>query len=279
MHIVRPISFILAMAAIVLCAWFVPLDTPASERVDAGLKRALASFATARALNAVISVAQGTELSAQPLGVGVNVAPGQVLDPVNDMVEQFSNLMLAASVSFGVQKMLIGIGGYWLVSLLLTVAVAVRTWLHFGGRPPPHWFTSVLVVLLLVRFAVPLTTLGSDWLFQKFLADDYRTSQHVIETASGRTATLAPSIDVTAPDAGLIAKIRGWLSDNVDVKARFEELKEAAEQAIEHMINLIVIFLLQTLVIPVLILWGLYNLARSAIAWPPRPPGSGPAPR
>jgi hypothetical protein len=272
MHVVRPILFVLAMAAIVLCAWFVPLDTPASERVDAGLKRALASFATARALNAVISVAQGTELSAQPLGVGVNVAPGQVLDPVNDMVEQFSNLMLAASVSFGVQKMLIGIGGYWLVSLLLTVAVAARAWFHFGGRPPPHWFTSVLVVLLLVRFAVPLTTLCSDWLFQKFLADDYRTSQHVIETASGRTATLAPSIDVTAPDAGLIAKIKGWLSENVDVKARFEELKEAAEQAIEHMINLIVIFLLQTLVIPVLILWGLYNLARSAIAWPPRLP-------
>src|SRR5690606_16603911 len=147
MHVVRPILFVLAMATIVLCAWFLPLDTPASERVDAGLKRALASFATARALNAVISVAQGTELSAQPLGVGVNVAPGQVLDPVNDMVEQFSNLMLVASVSFGVQKVLIGIGGYWPVSALLTAAVLAWTWLRLRRRQAPHWFTSVVVAL------------------------------------------------------------------------------------------------------------------------------------
>lgn len=275
MPIARPFLFVLAMAAVIACSWFVPLDTPASERVDAGLKRALASFATARALNAVISVAQGTELSAQPLGVGVNVAPGQVLDPVNDMVEQFSNLMLAASVSFGVQKMLIGIGGYWLVSLLLTVAIVARAWFYLGKLQPPAWLTSVLVVLLLVRFAVPLTTLGSDWLFQEFLADDYRASQKVIDTASGQTAKLDPSIGMTAADPGLLEKMKGWLSQNVDLKARFEELKEAAEQAIEHMITLIVIFLLQTLVIPMLILWGLYHLARTAISWPARPPGTG----
>ncbi len=275
MTIVRPILLVLAVAAIVLGAWLAPIDAPASDRVDAGLKRALASFATARALNAVISVAQGTEVSAQPLGVGVNLAPGQALDPVNDVVEQFANLMLAASVSFGVQKMLIGVGGYWLVSLLLTVAIVARAWVYLGKLQPPAWLGSVLVVLLLVRFAVPLTTLGSDWLFQQFLADDYRASQRVIDTASGQTAKLDPSIGMTAADRSLLDRMKDWLSQNADVKARFEELQQAAGQAIEHMITLIVIFLLQTLVIPTLILWGLYHLARGATTWSPRPPGTG----
>ena len=36
------------------------------------------------------------------------------------------------------------------------------------------------------------------------------------------------------------------------------------------MINLIVIFLLQTAVIPMLLLWALYSLATNAIAWPRR---------
>lgn len=266
MHaIARPLLLTLALFTALACAWFAPLDAPASERVDAGLKRALASFATARALNAVISVAQGTELSAQPLGVGVNIAPGQVLDPVNDLVEQFSNLMLAASVSFGVQKMLIHIGGWWLVSLLLTLAVAARLWLHLRRQPPPAWFSGILLMLLLVRFAVPVATLGSDWLFQRFLADDYEASQRVIDVASGQTAKLDPSAGITAADASLLEKMRGWLSKNVDVKARFDALKETAEQAIEHMINLIVIFLLQTVVVPMLLLWGLYALARSAV--------------
>ncbi|MGD9946491.1 MAG: hypothetical protein AB7L76_23665 [Burkholderiaceae bacterium] len=263
----RPLLVLLVFAA-VACAWFAPLDTPAGERVDAGLKRALASFATARALNAVISVAQGTELSAQPLGIGVNVAPGQVLDPVNDMVEQFSNLMLAAGVSFGIQKMLIHIGGWWLVSLLLTLALAARLWLWLRRQRPPSWFNGVLLMLLLVRFAVPVATLGSDWLFQRFLAPEYEASQHVIEVASGQTAQLDPSRELRAADAGLLDRMRGWLSQNADVRARFDALKTAAEQAIEHMINLIVIFLLQTLVVPTLMLWGLYALARSAIGWP-----------
>jgi hypothetical protein len=48
------------------------------------------------------------------------------------------------------------------------------------------------------------------------------------------------------------------------VKARFDALQQAAEQATEHIITLIVVFLLQTVVIPLLLLSGLYGLARAA---------------
>ena len=61
----RQVVLAIGMAIIVLCSWLGPLDTPATEQVDAGLKRALVSFATTRALNGVISVVQGTEISAQ----------------------------------------------------------------------------------------------------------------------------------------------------------------------------------------------------------------------
>ena len=113
MDIARRALLALALGALVVCSWLAPMDAPAMARVDAGLKRALVSFATARVLNAAISVAQGTEARVQPFGFGVTLAPGQVLDPVNDLVEQFSNLMLAASVVFGIQKVLIAVGGYW----------------------------------------------------------------------------------------------------------------------------------------------------------------------
>ena len=46
----------------ILGSWLAPLDTPAIKQVDAGLKRALVSFAAARTLNALISVAQETEI-------------------------------------------------------------------------------------------------------------------------------------------------------------------------------------------------------------------------
>ena len=60
---------VLLVAALVACAWLAPLEGAANRQIDAGLKRALASFAVARTLNAIISVAQGTEVSLQTLGV------------------------------------------------------------------------------------------------------------------------------------------------------------------------------------------------------------------
>ena len=44
--------------------------------------------------------------------------------------------------------------------------------------------------------------------------------------------------------------------------------KAAAEQVAEHIVKLIVIFVLQTLVIPLLLLWALYGIARRAFEWP-----------
>lgn len=39
-------------------------------------------------------MAQGTELSIEPMGVGVILTLGELLDPLNDLIEQFSNVLL-----------------------------------------------------------------------------------------------------------------------------------------------------------------------------------------
>ncbi|OOG39824.1 hypothetical protein [Polaromonas sp. A23] len=271
MHIARRVLLALAMGVLVLCSWLAPMDAPAMEQVDAGLKRALISFATARVLNAAISVAQGTEALVQPFGVGVTLAPGQVLDPVNDLVEQFSNLMLAASVVFGVQKVLIGIGAYWPISLVLTVAALGWSWLYWRGQHPPAWLSRTLVIVLMLRFAVPVVTIGTDLLWQKFLAADYQASQQLIDSASGRVDKLNPVEPAGPGNLSLLDKMKNWLAKNADVKQHFDDLKQAAEQATEHIIKLIVIFLLQTLVIPLALLWAMYGLVRRVFEWPGRP--------
>ena len=62
-----------------------------------------------------ISVGRGMEVAIQPMGVGVTLAPGQLLNPINDLVENFSSLMMAACIALGAQKILIHIGGHWIV--------------------------------------------------------------------------------------------------------------------------------------------------------------------
>ena len=65
----------------------------------------------------------------------------------------------------------------------------------------------------------------------------------------------------------MLGKIKGWWSENADVKLRYEQLRQKAEQAIEHIIKLMAIFLLQTLILPLVLLWLLYGLARKAFEW------------
>ncbi|MDP1739507.1 hypothetical protein [Polaromonas sp.] len=271
MHTARRYLLALAMGTLVLCSWLAPMDAPAMAQVDAGLKRALVSFASARVLNAAISVAQGTEALVQPFGFGVTLAPGQVLDPVNDLVEQFSKLMLAASVVFGIQKVLISMGGYWPLSVLLTGAVLGWGWCCWCGLRPPAWLSRLLVIVLMLRFAVPVVTLGSDVLWQKFLAADYQSSQQLIGSASGQVQQLGPNMPIAPDNAGLIDKLKGWVAKNADVKKNFDDLKQAAEQATEHIIKLIAVFMLQTLVLPLLLLWAMYGVARRVFEWQGRP--------
>ena len=253
----------LALAIVLATAWFKPLEVAATQQIDAGLKRALVSFGTARALNAIISVAQGTEVAVEPGGVGINFAPGQVLRPINDLVEQFAELMLAASVAFGIMKVLISIGSYWVVSLSLSAFVLGWIWFRWQGRESPIWLARVLFVLLLVRFSVPLVTVGSDALFQRFLNDDYATSQNAIDGNAGQLATLGPPVGEANTGNGVGERIKGWWSQNVDVGARLEKLKQVASQVTEHIVKLIVVFLMQTLVMPLLLFWALYRACKA----------------
>lgn len=283
MGIARRLLLVLGLAAVVGGAWLAPLDSNASAHAEAGLKRALASFAAARALNAVISVVQGTEVAVQPVGVGVILAPGQALDPVNDLVEQFSTLMLTASVAFGVQIALIKFGGHEAVSFALTILAIAWGWRLWREQPLPGWLNRLFVGMLLVRFAVPLVVLGSDAGFRLFLEKDYVAGTQSLELSTKQFETLSPS----TPPVVAKADPKGWwpftpgtgkmiedMKDEVvralDVRKRYEAMKDAAGQAVEHIVKLIVVFLLQTLVVPLILLWGLLRIGRVLVGIPAR---------
>jgi len=242
------LRWLLPLAALLVLglAWLGPVDRLADEQSEAGLKRALATFAAARVLNGVISVAQGTEVAVEPAGVGVTFAPGQVLDPVNDLVEQFSSLMLTASVSFGVQKALVFIGGHWAVSAVLSLLMlGWLGWRLFGSSAPPGMLGRMVLLLILVRFAVPMVALGSDAAFRLFLADRYAASQAALTLSTtevgalGRTQPPAPTQETVGERMS-----RWWneTTENFDVS-----------------VELIVIFLLQTLIVPTALMWGLWR--------------------
>lgn len=262
----RRIATLVVVALLALASWWTGLDAAADERVDAMLTRALVTFATARALDGVISVLQSGQVGAQ-VGVGMSIQPGELLDPVNDLVEQFSDVMLAVTVALGVHKVLLSIGGYWVLPILLSALAVLLVVVGLRGGAP-RWLTQAFVLLLLVRFAVPVATVGADALFARFLASEYESSQQVLDAIEGRSAEAAGA---QAPaDEGWVASFRRMLSEGDGLRERAAAIADAADRIAEHVSNLIVVFVLQTIAFPVVLLWLLWQLARRLI----EPPGS-----
>lgn len=248
------------VATVIAVSWLRPLEDTAISQVDDGFKRAMVSFASARALNAVISFAQSFTIAGAPMGLGITVTPGQLLRPVNEVVAELAELMLVASVAFGVMKILIGIGSYWIVSLVLSVAALGWAWFQWRGQPVPILLARVLFVLLLVRFAVPLVTVGSNALFEKFMATDYLASQKAIDIASTDVSTLDPTKGDISDWRKKMEQIKGWPGQVIASASHFTE----------HIVKLIVMFLLQTLVVPLLLFWALYRAGSSMFDLPRR---------
>ena len=68
------------------------------------------------------------------------------------------------------------------------------------------------------------------------------------------------------PDRWLVATSSGLTGGS----NAFEAIgtKQTAEQAIDHIVKIMVIFILQTLVIPFLLLWALYGVLRGTFELP-----------
>jgi hypothetical protein len=268
----------LAMTTVAL-AFAGVVDRAGEAAAEDAFKRALVTFAAARALNSAISVAQGTELAVEPGGVGVIVAIGEALDPINDLVEQFSTVMLVATSSLGLQNILLDITAWWGITALLCLAAgavlltsfipqaAVQAWLPLARR--------LLLAAIFLRFVLPLLVIGTSWAFDTFLAAEQAAATAAIEST---TATVQAINDDTATDTpdpedmSLLDRLDSAINDALEtfqIDERLERVDAALSNAAEHVINLIVIFLLQTIVFPILFAWllleGLKALGNKAL--------------
>ena len=256
-------------------------DRLGADYAQAAFTRALVTFAAARTLNGVISVAQGTELAVEPGGVGVVFTLGQILDPINDLVERFSTVILVATSSLGLQNILLTITAWWGVAAFAVIgATALLLSLWLPARAAKVWSGFALRVFLLsvfLRFAMPVLVVATNLVFDTFLAAEQQAAVAALETTRDEIETLNEQTPMPADqDSSITERLSGWLDRSMasmDVQARLEGLADRVSQATEHIINLIVIFVFQTVLMPLGSLWLLLeilkNLARRASAMPP----------
>ncbi len=251
------------------------LDTSSKQQIDKAFNRALITFGIAKTLNGVISVAQGTEVAIQPAGIGINLTPGQILDPVNDLVERFSWIMLASTTSLGIQKIFLTMSIWPAFSYLLVFFLTLGLLMLFNKtRKYFHLRVFILrisLILIVLRFTVPLTGLANEFIYQIFLENEYIASTEIIESTTHKIDLINESNQSIQPD---IKKKSVWesakafylsTSEMLNVNKKIEQYKEAAAETTRHIVNLIVIFLFQTIIIPLGFIIIIYNFLKYII--------------
>ena len=275
----QKIGWTLVAVVAAAIAWSGIADTASDGYADEAFKRALVTFAVARTLNGVISVAQGTEVAVEPGGVGVNFTVGQILDPINDLVEQFSSVMLVAASSLGLQKILLGMTGWWGTTGLLVLAavfLAVATWWPGGARAMTESMAiRIFLFAVFLRFALPVLIIGTHIVFSAFLESEHDAATAVLEATSSEIEEFNEVEGASATgtqDPSFVERLGEMIDSSMrqlDVSGRIDRLQESASSASEQIVNLIVIFILQTIILPVAFLWllveGLKRVAGRAL--------------
>ncbi len=253
------------------------IDTIAEEYTEKGIKRALLTYGVSRSLNAVISVAQGTEVALSPVGVGVTFTPGQILDPVNDLVERFSWVILASGTSLGIQRVFLEMSSApiinWLVTSLGGVLIFI-IWFYkpVDGAQGKAWSNGIsrlFAIFIILRFSVPVFALINEIIYLEFLQDRYQTAQLELERAGSKidAVNIQPEINTQHTDS-IIEKAGNWLTSktqDIDIERQIASVKESANIISQQVIDIIVVFILQTIVFPLVFLWLLMNLFKYSL--------------
>lgn len=257
------ISLFLILILVISLAFGV--DESAMELQDAAFERAMVAFGLAKGLNAVISLIQGTELSFTPVGVGLNFSVGEVLDPFNDMVERFSWVMLFASVSLGVQKLLLILSSKVFLQVLLVLSVGLTLLFIWMKKLQNSQFLSyslkLFVFLLLLRFSAIVFVFSSELLYVSTLQTEYKDASITIE----RTKTQLEELQSKSKTIVQMKKQEGFFDgvsskyekiiEGLNISRQLEFLQSSIEKASRNIITLITIFIVQSLIMPLLFIW------------------------
>lgn len=277
----RRLFVILFTALVLVACWLKPVDGFAKEQVEAGFQRSLIAFAAARTLGAAVSVVQSVRVEAV-----VGVAPGEALRPLSELIDRFAAVMLAASVAFGVQLLLLGVGGHQAVSVALSVALLGWAWLRWHSAVPARsaadpagqataptsrtlrWLTPVLIGLLMARFAVPLSAVANEAAYRAVMVGEYQGAMEGLQGAAAKVEALPPTD--TLPKKNLWDRLNQMADRLKSTPAMIEGLLQSAKEWATQMIRLMAVFVLQTAVLPLAFLWLFWRIARGLVG-PPTP--------
>lgn len=263
---------LLLLSALFYGASFVKIpaiDHIADTYFSESIRSATLAYATTRGVNAVVSVVKESHLELAPAGVGITIAAGQILDPIDDMTERLSSVLVAAIASLGIQKLGYEIGmsiSFKAIAIVLLLMVPLL-WLHSVTLTTLYGpLLKLCLLLLLLRFLLPVSALVSDQLYSHWLQPgiaDAVDDLSVVSSSYQSLSKLSPE-----QGGGFFSSMTTATSEKVEqIRAAFMQMVEHAENIIRSLLTLmtlyLAVFVVQVVLLPMLMLWLMLRIAKS----------------
>jgi len=252
----------------IIGSFFVTFDKEGQTITQNSLEEAIVVFGVAKGLNAAISLAQGTEIS--PPGLTITI--GEVLDPINDLIEQFSWIMLASITSLGLQKILFNIvTGYEYNIILTGFLILINIWLFLrfnNDTKVRNIFFKITIIMIFLRFSIPMMSIANHYIYENYVKSEYNIelTKKDIQESSTKINNITDNTIEEKNDTSFLENI---YKNNVEIfsvqyyKNKLNQYKEATEKTSDSIIHLIIAFVFKTIFFPIVFLFFLYQLLRN----------------
>jgi hypothetical protein len=165
--------------ALLTISWWGAVDNLAAYVNGESIKDAAIIYGVARSINGVISLIQSAELGA----IVGSIHPGELLDPINDLIERFSSVMAWSLSSLVLQKILLSVFSSHSFKIIFTICCALMLFCRWL-TVPKHVSTrawSIFLVIASLRFSIAIVCALTAAVDQSFIQKIEQTSLKTVQ--------------------------------------------------------------------------------------------------
>lgn len=248
------------------------LDSTADSYFKDSITKAGVSYGVCRVINATVSVIQESSVQLEPAGIGLSLAVGQIVDPINDMAERLSNVLVMSIASLGVQEIAYEISITVVPQILAFFLLIVSFLVWFKNDRVfrlQKIMIAVLVIASIARFCLPISSMANEFLQEAFFDDKIIDANEKLTASTSELQTIE-EIELPKVEGvlGTIGNSASYLKEkSIEFKNTIQVIIENKTEIIENLLRLtflyLGIFIIQVLVLPLLIFWLLMKIVNS----------------
>ena len=208
------------------------IDQTADTYFTEAITRGGICYATCRVINASVSIIEESSMHLQPAGIGISLAVGQAVDPVDDMTERVADVLVTAVTSLGVQKLMYEIGVSLLPPVFAVLLLVLSLLVWFSGDRTAFLqktMTRFALLILIARFCLPVSSAINALINRHFFDEQI---EEVNRELAVHSADLDKLKDFSLPDKSL-------LGTAALLKRKSDEFRKALVIAADNMGNII----------------------------------------